>query len=274
MVQFANAKINIGLQVLSRRKDGYHNLETVFYPIPLYDIVEVVPAARLAFFPSGLAIPGNPADNLCLKAYHVLAEAFDLPPVGIYLHKTIPMGAGLGGGSSDATAVLKALNLLFSLQLDDVALESYAVRLGADCAFFVRNRPVFATGIGTDFKEIDLDLSGYKLLLLKPDIHISTAEAYSGVIPRAAGRGLESAIILPPATWKDRVSNDFEQAVFQKYPELERLKALLYDLGAEYAAMSGSGSTMYGLFKEGISLDEVAEVEKSYAGLYLKQMTL
>lgn len=253
MVQFANAKINIGLQVLSRREDGYHNLETVFYPIPLYDIVEVVPAERLEFFPSGLAIPGNPADNLCLRAYHVLAEAFDLSPVGIYLHKTIPMGAGLGGGSSDATAVLKALNLLFSLQLDDSALESYAAKLGADCPFFVRNRPVFATGIGTDFSEIDLDLRGYNLLLLKPDIHISTAEAYAGVIPLAVGRGLESAISQPPATWKDRVSNDFEQAIFQKHPGLERLKALLYDLGADYAAMSGSGSTIYGLFKEDVT---------------------
>lgn len=273
MVQFANAKINIGLQVLSRREDGYHHLETVFYPIPLYDIVEVVPAERLEFFPSGLAIPGNPADNLCLKAYRLLADEFDLPPVAIHLHKTIPMGAGLGGGSSDATAVLKALNLLFSLQLDDFALESYAAKLGADCAFFVRNRPVFATGIGTEFKEINLNLSGYSLLLLKPDLHISTAEAYAGVIPNAVGRGLEAAIRQPPFTWKDHISNDFEQVIFQKYPELDRLKALLYDLGADYAAMSGSGSTIYGLFREGISLDEVAVVEKSFVGLYLKQMT-
>lgn len=253
MVQFANAKINIGLQVLSRREDGYHHLETVFYPIPLYDVVEVVPAERLKFFPSGLAIPGNPADNLCLKAYRLLADEFDLPPVAIHLHKTIPMGAGLGGGSSDATAVLKALNLLFSLHLDNSALESYAAKLGADCAFFVRNRPVFATGIGTEFKEINLNLSGYSLLLLKPDLHISTAEAYAGVTPRAVGHGLEVAISQPPFTWKDHISNDFEQAVFQKHPGLERLKATLYDLGAEYAAMSGSGSTIYGLFKEDVT---------------------
>lgn len=254
MVTFPNAKINIGLQVLNRRSDGYHNLETVFYPIDLHDVLEMVVADEFRFIPSGLAIPDNGTDNLCLRAYHLLQCTYDLPPVHIHLHKTIPIGAGLGGGSADAAFLLKLANEQFGLGLDETKLMEYARQLGADCTFFIRNTPVLASGIGDVFEEIDLDLSSYHLVLVKPDIHIATAAAYGTVMPNPVGRQLATAIEKPVVRWRDTVANDFENGIFAMYPEIAAVKAFLYEKGAVFAAMSGSGSSVFGLFEEPITL--------------------
>ncbi|MBK1441463.1 4-(cytidine 5'-diphospho)-2-C-methyl-D-erythritol kinase [Parapedobacter sp. ISTM3] len=258
MVTFANAKINIGLQVLNRRDDGYHNLETVFYPLKIYDVLEVVEAAETRFVPSGLPIPGDSHDNLCLKAYHLLRAAYDLPPVTIYLHKTIPIGAGLGGGSADAAFLLKLLNSTFGLGLEEPQLITYARQLGADCAFFIRNTPVLATGIGDVFEDVNVDLSAYQLVLVKPNVHVSTGEAYGTVIPNPEGKQLASAITRPVETWRDTIANDFEPGIFAAHPEIRALKMLLYEKGAVFAAMSGSGSAVYGLFNESVRLQELS----------------
>lgn len=254
MVVFPNAKINIGLQVLSRRADGYHNLETVFYPIKLHDALEVVEAVETRFFPSGLLIPGEGEDNLCLKAYRLLRQAYDIPPVHIHLHKAIPMGAGLGGGSADAAFLLVVLNRMFQLGLDEAQLTIYARQLGADCAFFIRNAPALASGIGDVFRSVALDLSRYHIVVVKPDIHISTAAAYRAVVPNPNGRQLAAAIELPLAGWRDVVVNDFEAGIFSQYPQVAALRELLYHHGAVYAAMSGSGSSVYGLFTKPVVL--------------------
>lgn len=266
MVTFANAKINIGLQVLRRREDGYHNLETVFYPLKVYDVLEVVEAEETRFIPSGLPIPGDGHDNLCLKAYELLRQTHDLPPVHIYLHKTIPIGAGLGGGSADAAFLLKLVNQQFNLGIDEPQLMAYARQLGADCPFFIRNQPVFATGVGDEFEEVELDLSAYHMVVVKPNVHIATAEAYATVVPNPAGRALRTAIEQPVSTWRDTVVNDFEAGIFKKYPEIEQIKALLYAHGALFAAMSGSGSSVYGLFDRQVKL---AGVDPRYAIYYI-----
>lgn len=259
MIQFANAKINIGLQIIDRRPDGYHNLETVFYPIPLYDVVEIIRSDQIRFFPTGLPIAGaGPGDdndnnnNLCLKAYHLLKADFDLPPVDIHLHKSIPVGAGLGGGSSDAAATLRALNEEFRLGLSEEKLEGYAGKLGSDCPFFIRNKAVFATQTGTSFEEIELDLKGWQLLVVWPALHISTARAYQSCIPRNTSGNLKALIHSPLDQWQNLIENDFEKSLFDNYPVLPKIKTLMYDLGAGYASMSGSGSAMYGIFGERI----------------------
>lgn len=254
MVTFPNAKINIGLQVLNRRADGYHNLETVFYPIKLHDALEMVEADGMRFIPSGLPIPGDGGDNLCMRAYGLLQKAYDLPPVHIYLHKVIPIGAGLGGGSADAAFLLKLANEQFGLGLDDAQLTGYARQLGADCAFFIRNAPVLASGIGDVFVDVSMDLSPYHIVVVKPDIHISTAAAYGMVTPHPAGRQLAAAIAGPVESWRDQIVNDFETGIFAKYPEIAAIKAFLYERGAVFAAMSGSGSSVFGLFEEEVTL--------------------
>lgn len=258
MIAFANAKINIGLQVLSRRDDGYHQLETVFYPLKIYDALEVIEAGDIRFIPSGIPIPDDGKDNLCLRAYRLLKEDYDLPPVHIYLHKTIPIGAGLGGGSADAAFLLTLLDGLFVLGLSESQLLGYARRLGADCAFFIRNTPVLATGIGDIFEDIDVDLSGYHLVLVKPPVHVSTAEAYATVTPDPAGRQLKSAIAHPVATWRDTIVNDFEPGILALHPEIAVIKERLYQSGAIFASMSGSGSSVYGLFSKPIKIPELA----------------
>ncbi|MFB2121430.1 4-(cytidine 5'-diphospho)-2-C-methyl-D-erythritol kinase [Parapedobacter sp. 2B3] len=258
MVTFPNAKINIGLQVLGRRADGYHNLETVFYPIKLHDVLEVVEADETRFMGSGLTIPGDSEDNLCINAYRLLQRDYDLPPIHIHLHKVIPIGAGLGGGSADAAFLLKLANARFQLGLDETQLMGYARRLGADCAFFIRNTAVLASGIGDVFEDIDLDLSSYHMVLVKPDIHISTVSAYGMVTPNPAGRQLAAAVKTPVATWRDAIVNDFEAGIFARYPEIASIKELLYEQGAVFAAMSGSGSSVFGLFEKEVSLHGLA----------------
>jgi 4-diphosphocytidyl-2-C-methyl-D-erythritol kinase len=249
MLDFPNAKINIGLLVTEKRADGFHNLESCFYPVQWCDALEVLPADALEFTMSGLPVPGNPDSNLCLKAYKLLQQDFQLPPVHMHLHKVIPMGAGLGGGSSDAAFALKQLNKLFELNLSEDHLEDYARQLGSDCAFFIRNKPVVAVERGDVFKPLELDLSGYTCVLVYPGFHITTAEAYGNIVPQKPSCGIEMYLKQDVRVWKDVLKNDFEAPLFPKYPELPAIKEKLYAAGAEYASMTGSGSTIYGLFK-------------------------
>ena len=262
MITFPNAKINIGLNITEKRADGYHNLETIFYPVELCDALEFVVDEETKFACSGLEIEGNPDNNLIIKAYKLLQEEFDLPHLNIHLHKTIPMGAGLGGGSSDAAFMLKMLNEEFKLNLTSEELQAKAVKLGADCAFFVENRPVLAKGIGNIFEPTCVDLSGYQIVLIKPEVHVSTAEAYGGCKPQRWTMPLEEVIKLPITEWKHHIHNDFEKTVFVAHPELAEIKEMLYNKGAIYAAMSGSGSTIYGIF-ENTKIDDFSTKIKS-----------
>lgn len=250
MVVFPNCKINIGLNVCSKRSDGFHDIETVFYPVQWRDILEIIKCDKEEFIFEGLNIDCPLQDNLCYKAYRLLKNDFDLPPVKLYLYKQIPSGAGLGGGSADAAFTLKTLNDLFSLKLADDVLMQYAARLGSDCAFFIRNKPVFATECGNVFAEISVSIAGYHILIVKPPIHVSTIEAYKMVKPKAPDYSLSDIITKPVTDWKSLIRNDFEEVVFSKYPELKKIKDKLYDMGAVYAAMSGSGSAIYGLFTD------------------------
>lgn len=252
MICYPNAKINIGLNVVEKRADGYHNLETVFYPIGLCDVLEVLPSescSDYSFSSSGIDIQGDPEDNLIVKAYHLLRSGYQFPPVDISLVKQIPFGAGLGGGSSDAAFMLKTLNEMFELKASKLRLEKLAAKLGADCPVFIKNKPVYATGIGNEFKAIKLSLKGLFLVLIKPDIHVSTPEAYSLVVPEVPEISLFDSIQRPITDWKNLIKNDFEKSVFVKYSVIGEIKNKLYDMGAMYASMSGSGSAVYGIFE-------------------------
>lgn len=263
MIAFANAKINLGLLVTEKRPDGYHNIETIFYPIKLYDVVEVLESERLDFSSRGLKIPDGGA-NLCEKAYQLLAADYAIKPIHIHLLKNIPIGAGLGGGSSDAAHTLKLLNQLNNLGLTEDQLAGYAERLGADCPFFMNNKPVFASGIGTVFEDVNVDLSAYCIIVIKPDVHISTVEAYQNIIPQTPAVDLKRAIQLPVQEWKYHLVNDFELGLFEKYPIIERIKHALYERGAIFAAMSGSGSAVFGIFEEMLDLTELESLGKVY----------
>ena len=267
MICFPNAKINLGLTITDRRADGYHNLESVFYPIRLHDALEVVESDELSFTSSGLAIPGNVDSNLCVKAYHLLAADFSLPLVHIHLHKHVPIGAGLGGGSADAAFFLKLMNDKFELGLSVEQLETYASRLGADCAFFIKNKPVFATGIGDQLQEISLDLSSYYLVLVTPDVHISTAEAYRGVNPATPVYSLLESIQKPVSMWKNFIANDFEKHLFKAYPQIQALKSSLYEAGAVYATMTGSGSSVVGIFEKPVVLTALEQEAQVHYGV-------
>jgi len=257
MICFPNAKINIGLNILRRRPDRYHDIETVFYPLAgCCDILEAVRSDAYSLQLSGIGMECPTEDNLVTKAYRLLAADFSLPPMQVYLHKQIPFGAGLGGGSADAAFLLKKLNDSCSLGLDTASLQAYAARLGADCSFFIRNEAVFASGRGDVFSDISLSLQGYWLVLVKPDISVSTAEAYAGVTPRLPHRSLQELINQPVETWKDTVVNDFEPSVFALHPHIGRIKQQMYEAGALYASMSGSGSSVYGLFRQETHLRE------------------
>jgi len=255
MLSFPNAKINIGLRITDKRPDGFHNLQSGFYPIGWADALEIIPAETFTFSSSGLAIPGSdPDQNLCVRAYKLLQADFHLPPVQMHLHKIIPIGAGLGGGSADAAFALKSLNERFTLGLAPAQLETYARRLGSDCAFFIRNKPVYCVEKGDVFEEIALDLSGWHILLVYPNLAISTAEAYAGVQPRQPKTPLRDQLLSPISTWRNTVHNDFENSLFPVYPLLADIKAQLYEAGAVYASMSGSGSTLYGLFNASVDI--------------------
>lgn len=252
MIVFPNAKINIGLNVVEKRADGFHNIESIFYPVKqLTDVLEIVKqeSGEVAFSSSGIDIPQKEGEqNLCEKAYHLLKNDFNISGVKIHLHKVIPIGAGLGGGSADAAFTLKLLNDLFELNLNDEALISYAQKLGSDCAFFIKNKPVYAFNKGDEFIDIDIDLSAYDIKIEYPNIHISTAEAYSGITVQSSNQNLKELITEPIENWKNHFKNDFEKSVFPNYPQIEKLKAKMYVDGAKFASMTGSGSAVFGIF--------------------------
>lgn len=259
MVLFPNCKINLGLHVTSKRRDGYHNIETVFLPVEWLDAIEVVTNANctpsdskplpIQFSSSGLSIPGALQANICIKAYHLLKKDFpDLPPILLHLHKTIPTGAGLGGGSSNGAFTLILLNNKFNLRLTTKQLMDYAAHLGSDCPFFMVNQPCYATGKGEKINSLSLDLSQFSFLIVHPGIHIQTAWAFSNITPKAPHLSLEKIIQQPIAAWKNTLFNDFELPVFEKYPQIKTLKETLYQHGALYASLSGSGSAVFGIF--------------------------
>lgn len=270
MVTFPNAKINLGLDVVAKRPDGYHNLETIFYPVPLQDILEITVteeegAPDYTFKMHNAVFEGDNNDNLVVKAYKILAADHKLPKVEMSLYKNIPTGAGLGGGSADAAFALKMLNEITCLNLSDEQLEAYAARIGADCAFFIKNTPAYATGIGNILSPTVCSISGYHLVLVKPDIHISTKEAYSLVTPAAAETPLTEIAALAVEEWKGKMKNDFEKSVFANHPQMEKIKEELYNMGAVYASMSGSGSAFFGLFTE---QQDIEDIEKKFPGMF------
>jgi 4-diphosphocytidyl-2-C-methyl-D-erythritol kinase len=256
MVCFPHCKINLGLHILSKRPDGYHTLETCFYPVPWTDILEIIKADEFLFTSSGLLVTDTAEDNLCVKAFRLLQQHHSIAPVHIHLHKILPPGAGLGGGSSDAAHTLRLLNELFSLDLSAHVLRDYASRLGSDCAFFIEDQPRLGTGRGEDLHEIGVELKNKYLVLVKPPVSISTAEAYENVIPRVPAMGIREILKRDIHHWKDILHNDFEKSVFQKYPEIGLIKNKLYNRGAVYASMSGSGSSVFGIFDQELNLRE------------------
>lgn len=249
MIVFSNCKINIGLHIVSKRNDGYHNIETVFYPLPLFDVLELIDANETALTLKGILIPGNPQNNIVLKAYQLLKKDFPaLPPVHFYLLKNIPPGAGLGAGSANGAFALTALNKKFQLNLSTEQLINYALQLGSDCPFFIVNQPCFATGRGEKMQPVPVDLSQYQIVIVNPGIHVSTPWAFKQLQPEQPQRSLQELILMPVEEWKNFITNDFEIPVFKAHPEIESIKDNLYNAGAVFAIMSGSGSTVYGLF--------------------------
>ena len=247
MIVYPNAKINIGLNVLRKRTDGYHEISSIFFPVKeLHDVLEILPSDTFSFTSTGINIPGD--GNICIKAFELLKADFDIANVKIHLHKLIPIGAGLGGGSSDGAFTLKVLNELFELNISNKRFEEYALQLGADCPFFIDNTPKYVCGIGEKMTNIDLNLSSYRIKFNFPDLHISTADAYGGITPKHPKIELLGLINQSMKNWKSTVRNDFEVSAFSKYPELEKIKKELYSDGAIYASMTGSGSVLYGVF--------------------------
>ncbi|GAB1358835.1 4-(cytidine 5'-diphospho)-2-C-methyl-D-erythritol kinase [Porphyromonadaceae bacterium] len=253
MICFPNAKINIGLNIISKRTDGFHNLETVFYPIQLKDALEIVPTRphfQTTLHPSGLVIESAPEDNLVLKAYQLFGQSYTTQPLDIYLHKTIPHGAGLGGGSADAAFMLKLLSTYHEQEVSVEDLETMASSIGADCSFFIKNKPVFAEGIGNIFTPIDLSLKGFFIVIIKPDVFVSTKEAYAMASPRKPERSIKELVQRPIEEWKSLIVNDFERSIFALHPIIGEIKEELYKQGAVFAQMSGSGSSVFGLFRK------------------------
>lgn len=260
MILFPNAKINIGLYITSRRSDGYHNLDTLFYPLMWHDILEIVPAkgSETTLTVSGNSVDCPPEKNLVMKAYRAMNDEVPLPPVDIFLHKIIPDGAGLGGGSSDAAFMLKGLNSIFNLSFSDDRLAGIAAGIGADCPFFIYNQPMFARGIGNEFTPAELDLSDYVVAVVKPMESVSTKEAYSGVVPSRPEYDLRESVLKDVVMWRSRVSNDFEKSIFPGHNSIRAVKEKLYETGAVYASMSGSGAAVYGIFPKA-DADRLAE---------------
>ena len=276
MVTFPNAKINLGLNIVEKRPDGYHNLETLFYPIALQDVLEATPRnpeadGNYSITMYNAPFEGPSEDNLVIKAYNALAADFTLPRLDFFLQKNIPTGAGLGGGSADAAFALKMINEMASLSLSDEQLEKYAVSIGADCTFFLHNKPAFATGIGNILTPAECSLKGYCLVLVKPDVHISTKDAYALVTPEKPAESIVDIVKRPVSEWRGALKNDFEKSVFAKYPEIAEIKTKLYSAGAEYASMSGSGSSFFGIFKE--QQDETT-MEQMFSGCFCRVIEL
>ena len=249
MIIFPNAKVNLGLNIISKRADGFHNIESIFFPVAINDALEFVVADEMQLTISGLPIDGNSADNLILKAYYLLKKDFDLSALKIHLHKNIPMGAGLGGGSADAAFLLKELNNYFNLKIDTQKVMTYAALLGSDCAFFILNKPCFSSGRGEVLEPVNLNLGGMKMIVVHPAIHVNTAWAYSKIKPSKPLKSLKKVITQPILTWREELKNDFEVPVFKEFPQIEKIKEQLYQVGALYASLSGSGSAVFGLFE-------------------------
>jgi 4-diphosphocytidyl-2-C-methyl-D-erythritol kinase len=256
MLLFPNCKINLGLNILSKREDDFHDIATAFHPVHITDALEIIRATSnsqpINFTSSGIAVDGNIDDNICIKAYHLLQKDFpQIPAITMHLHKSIPLGAGLGGGSADGAFMLKLLNDKFKLNLSNDQLIQYALQLGSDCPFFIINKPCFATSRGEVLKEIKIDLSNYQIVIVNPGIHINTGWAFSQITPALPEYSIESIIQQPIITWKKDLVNDFEMPVFEKYPAIKSIKEQLYQNGAIYASMSGSGSSVFGIFEKG-----------------------
>lgn len=253
MLRFPNAKINIGLCITEKREDGYHNLETVFYPVKVKDALEIISSEETGMHLSGLAVEGTSDNNLVWKAYKLLQKDFPelVTSLDIYLHKAIPMGAGMGGGSADGAFMLLMLNDFFGLNIPKDKLEFYALQLGSDCPFFIRNEPVFAKGRGEIMEPVPLYLDDYSIQLICPKLHISTANAFKGIVPQAASYNLNEIGTLNIKDWKYYIHNDFEKTLFPHYPVLQQIKDQLYEQGAIYASLSGTGATVYGIFEKG-----------------------
>lgn len=262
MISFPNAKINLGLYVTEKRQDGYHNIESCLYPIPWRDVLEIIPSRKFSFEQTGLPIPGKGGDNLCVKAYEMLQVDFDLAPVAMHLHKVIPMGAGLGGGSSDAAFAIKMLNTIFELGMSADRMKSYAAKLGSDCPFFINNVPALASGTGTDLTLFDLDLSQYYIGLIFPGVHMGTKEAYSGLTPKTPEYDLQKTLATPPERWQGKLLNDFEPSAIRNQPKVAEALKKMEQLRAAYFALSGSGSTVFGLFVNDLPKEEVDHFEK------------
>jgi 4-diphosphocytidyl-2-C-methyl-D-erythritol kinase len=255
MVVFPPCKINLGLHIVAKRSDGYHDLITCFYPIPWNDILEIIPAAEFSFTHSGISIPGTISDNLCVRAYRLLQKDFNIRPVAIHLHKIIPLGAGLGGGSSDAAWTLKILNSIFKINLSQARLHSYAAELGSDCAFFIHDKPMIGKGRGEILSDTSVSLRNKFIVLVKPDVHVSTAEAFAGVKPKTSEVDLSYVLENYSAEeWSSFVKNDFDDSVFVEFPVIAKIKDDLYEAGALYASMSGSGSAVFGIFSKPVDL--------------------
>lgn len=269
MITFPNAKINLGLNIVSKRPDGYHNLETVFYPLAIKDALEIIvkdEQGKDTFFESGIKVDASPGTNLVMRALSLMRKHYDFPFVEVHLLKKIPFGAGLGGGSADASFMLKLLNQTFQLNASDGELIRLAVQLGADCPFFIYNHPVFATGIGEVFEKIELSLKNYYFVLIKPEIHVPTKDAFALISPKQPKHSLKEIVKLPVAEWRGLMENDFEESVFAKYPAIGDIKNSLYRQGALYASMSGSGSSVYGIFTE-----QVKNLESVYKDCFCQQ---
>lgn len=254
MVSFPPGKINLGLNILRKRSDGYHDIETCFYPVPWTDILEIIPSDEFSFSLSGDSIPGEGHDNLCVKAYRMMQAVYSLPPVKMHLHKIIPMGAGLGGGSSDAAWTLRLLNDIFGLNLAKEVLKEYAARLGSDCAFFIDDIPMIGSGRGEVLTPVKISLKGKFMVIVKPEVHVSTADAYRGVVPQERQKTIIEVLGMPVADWRSNLTNDFEHTIATKFPVILKIKEALYNRGALYASMSGSGSAVYGIFQDQVDL--------------------
>ena len=250
MILFPPAKINLGLHILFKREDGFHELETVMTPIPFTDILEILPAKSFEFQQSGIPIPGDTSSNLCVKAYELMKYEYQIPPIFIHLKKMIPMGGGLGGCSADAAYILTGINTLFNLNLSDLTLEELESRLGSDCPFFIKNSTQVAKGRGEILSPIELDLKGYFLKIINIGLHVGTKEAYADAQFSTSSKTVSEIVSQPISSWKNELTNDFEKTVFSIYPELNQMKENLYSEAAIYAAMSGSGSTMFGIFEK------------------------
>lgn len=269
MISFPNAKINLGLNIVSKREDGYHNLETIFYPIPIHDALEIIEAKNSphdTLIEAGNKVETHADDNLVMKALRAMRSKYDFPKLDVHLLKKIPFGAGLGGGSADAAFMLRLINDKFGLGASDKELADIAVKLGADCPIFIYNRPMYAEGIGEELEEIDLSLKGYYLVLVKPDVFVSTKDAFSKIKPATPQMNLRTVAKLPIGEWKNHMINDFETSIFSLYPQVGEIKEELYKQGALYASMSGSGSSVFGIFDNEVDLHSEFESHFYWGG--------